>query len=92
MTSGDSAVERAILEHYHTQNGPIPAFGAILSYNLVTRIDFVIPFDPNGDRAGPMCAVERLSEATLGTKGGNTRFTGLLIDVSIKTAEFDGRR
>jgi hypothetical protein len=92
----DSAVKRAILEHYHTQNGRIPAFGAILSYTLVTlagyKIDFGIPFDLNGNRAGPMRAVQRLSEATLGTKRGDTRLTGLLKDVPIKTIEFDGRK
>ena len=85
----DSGIKRAILEHYRAQNGRIPAFGAILSYTLVTlvgyQVDFGIPFNVNGDRAGPMCVVQRLSEATLGTKRGDTSLTGLLRDVPIKT-------
>ena len=49
------------------------------------QVDFGIPFNVNGDRAGPMCVVQRLSEATLGTKRGDTSLTGLLRDVPIKT-------
>ena len=56
------------------------------------QVDFGIPFDVNGDRAGPLCVVQRLSEATMGTKRGDTRLTGLLKDVPIKTIQVDGDR
>jgi hypothetical protein len=89
----DELVKRAILEHYRTQNGSVPSFGAILNYTLVTlagyQIDFGIPYDLNGDRVGPMCAVQRLSQATLGTKRGDTRLTGLLKDVPITMIRVD---
>lgn len=85
----DAVVKRAILEHHETQHGGIISFGEIVGYTLVTLpgylADFGIPFDLNGDRAGPMCVVQRLSEATLGTKRGDTRLTGLLKDDPIKT-------
>ena len=90
----DSRIKRAILEHYRAQNGRIPAFGAILSYTLVTlvgyQVDFGFPFDVNGDRAGPLCVVQRLSEAMLGTKRGDTTLTALLKDVPIKAIQVDG--
>jgi len=89
-------VKRAILDHYKTHHGRIISFGDIVGYTLVTLagylVDFGIPFDLNGDCAGPMGAVQRLSEATLGTKRGDTRLSGLLKDVPIKTIEFDGRK
>ena len=56
------------------------------------QVDFGIPFDVNGDRAGPLCVVQRLSEATLGTKRSDTSLTGLLKDVPIKTIQVDGDR
>lgn len=40
--------------------------------------DFGVPFNTNGDPAGPMREIKRLGEATLGTKRGDTRLTGLL--------------
>jgi hypothetical protein len=85
----DALVKRAILDHYQTQHGRIISFGEIVGYVLVLLagylVDFGIPFDLNGDCAGPMCAVQRLAEATLGTKGGDTRLTGLFKDVPMKT-------
>jgi hypothetical protein len=90
----DAMVKRAILDHYETHHGRIISFGEIVGYTLVTLsgylVDLGIPFDVNGDCAGPMCVVQRLSEATLGTKPGDIRLTGLLKDVPIKTVEFDG--
>lgn len=84
----DALVKRAILDHDHAQNGQIPSFGKILSYVLVMlpgyQIDLGFPFDLNGERAGPMCTVQRLSEATLGIKPGDTRLTGLFKDVPSK--------
>jgi len=86
-------VKRAILDHYRSQNGWVPAFGAIIGYTLVTMagylVDFGFPFDLIGDRAGPMRPVERLGEALLGTKRGDTRLTGLLKDVPIKMIRVD---
>jgi hypothetical protein len=85
----DAMVKRAILDHYQTHHGRIISFGEIVGYTLVTLagylVDFGIPFDLNGDCAGPMCAVQRLSQATLGTKRGDTRLTGLLKDAPIET-------
>jgi hypothetical protein len=43
------------------------------------------PFDLNSDRAGPMCAVQRLSEPALGTKRTDTRLIGLFKDIPIRT-------
>jgi len=40
--------------------------------------DFGLPFSVTGDRAGAMQKVERLGKATLGTRRGDTRLTGLL--------------
>jgi hypothetical protein len=37
-----------------------------------------LPFNTDGDPAGPMRQIRRLGEATLGTKRGDTRLTGLL--------------
>jgi hypothetical protein len=89
----DRLVKRAILAHSGSQNGSVPAFGAIVGYTLVTlpgyQVDFGFPFDVNGDRAGPMCSVRWLGEAILGTKRGDTRLTGLLKDVPIKTIRVD---
>jgi hypothetical protein len=92
----DALVKRAILDHHHTQHGRIISFGEIVGYILVTLpgylVDFGIPFDLNGDCAGPMCSVQRLSEATLGTKQGNTRLTGLLKNTPIETIQVNGRK
>ena len=89
----DKLVKRAICEHYRMQNGSVPAFGAIIGYTLVTmagyRVDFGFPFDLTGDRAGSMCPVQRLAEAGLGTKRGDTRLTGLLKDIPINTIGLD---
>ena len=90
----DAMVKRVILNHYQTQHGRIISFGEIVGYTLVTLpgylVDFGTPFDLNGDRAGPMCVVQRLSEAKLGTKRGGPRLTGLFKDVPIKIIHGDG--
>jgi hypothetical protein len=39
-----------------------------------------LPYGVTGDRVGAMRNVERLGEATLGTRQGDTRLTGLLKD------------
>lgn len=83
----DTVIKRAILEHYESQHGQVPAFGAITGYTLVTiagySADFGLPFNVHGDRAGPIQVVERLGEAKLGVKRGDTRLTGLLKDTPI---------
>jgi len=92
----DAMVKRVILNHYQTQHGRIISFGEIVGYTLVTLpgylVDFGIPFDLNGNCAGPMCVVQRLSEATFGTKRDDTRLTGLLKNVPIKTIRVDGQK
>jgi hypothetical protein len=47
--------------------------------------DFGLPYDIQGDPAGPMLSVARLGEAVLGTKHGDTRLTGLLRNSPIDT-------
>jgi hypothetical protein len=42
------------------------------------RLDFGLPYDLDGDPMGPMQPVERLHEAVLGTKPGDSGLTGLL--------------
>jgi hypothetical protein len=92
----DAQVKRTILDHFRAQHGCIPTYGEIVGYTLVTLpgylVDFGITFDLNGDRAGSMFAVQRLSEATLGTKRGDTRLTGLLKDAPVKTIRADGQK
>ena len=46
--------------------------------------DFGSPFSVTGDRAGGMQKVERLGQATLGTRRGDARLTGLLKDSPIQ--------
>jgi hypothetical protein len=47
------------------------------------RLDFGLPYNLDGDPIGPMRPVERLREAILGTKQGDSRLTGLLRDTPI---------
>jgi hypothetical protein len=74
-------LKRAIRDHYRAHNGHVAAFGAILSYTLVTMpgylVDFGFPFDTAGNPAGPMGPVRRLGEATVGLKHGDTRLANL---------------
>jgi len=90
----DSFVKSTILDHFQAQEGRVPAFGEIVGYTLVTvpgyQIDFGLPFDVSGNRSGPMRPVQRLAEALLGTKRGDTRLTGLLKNVPIKMIGMNG--
>ena len=83
----DRLVKRAIQDHYGERDGYVPAFGAIVSYTLVTTpgylADYGFPFDTKGDRMGSIRPVERVGEAVLGTKRGDTRLTGLFRDTPI---------
>jgi hypothetical protein len=85
----DRLIKTTIIEHYREQRGQVPAFGAITGYALVLLagydgVDFGLPFDVRGDPAGSMREVGRLPEATLGTKRGDTRLTGLLKNTPIQ--------
>jgi hypothetical protein len=89
----DRAVKAVIVAHYRERAGRVPAFGRITEYVLVTqcgynRVDFGLPFNLSGDPAGPMRKVPRLPDATLGTKLGDTRLTGLLRSTEIRTLQF----
>jgi hypothetical protein len=83
----DRLLKRAIQKHYREHRGHVPSFGAIVGYTAVVmagyRLDFGLPFDLDGDPMGPMRPVERLQEAVLGTKPGDSRLTGLFRDTPI---------
>jgi hypothetical protein len=83
----DRLLKRAIRDHYREHAGRVTAFGAIVGYTAVVmpgyRLDFGVPYDLNGDPVGPMQPVERLGEAVLGTKRGDSRLTGLFRDTPI---------
>jgi hypothetical protein len=83
----DRQLKAAIQEHYRGHRGHVPSFGAIVGYTTVVmagyRLDFGLPYDLDGDPAGPMLPVERLQEAVLGTKRSDARLTGLLRDTPI---------
>jgi hypothetical protein len=87
LTANDEARDRIIktiiIEHWREKRGRVPAFGGITGYLLVliagySGVDFGLPFSITGDRTGAMQKIERLGKATLGTKRGDTRLTGLL--------------
>jgi hypothetical protein len=85
----DRIIKTTIIDHWHENNGYVPAFGGITGYVLVLvagygGFDFGLPFSVTGDRAGAMQKVERLGQATLGTRRGDTRLTGLLKDSQVQ--------
>jgi hypothetical protein len=93
LTANDEARDRiiktTIIDHWHENNGYVPAFGGITGYVLVLvagygGFDFGLPFSITGDPADAMRKVERLEQATLGTRRGDTRLTGLLKDSPIE--------
>jgi hypothetical protein len=65
----DRLLKAAIQEHYSEHRGHVPSFGAIIGYTGVMmagyQLDLGLPYDLNGDPAGPMRPVERLREAVL---------------------------
>ena len=70
----------------------MPAFGGITGYAAVfvvgyDGVDFGLPFDVRGDRAGSMRPVKRLPEAVMGAKPGGTRLTGLLKNTPIRVVQ-----
>ena len=73
----------AVQRHYREAAGDVPAFGRIVSYYFVRFAgfgadDFGTEYDVTGRPIGEMVTIRRVPEATLGTKHGDTRFTGLL--------------
>jgi hypothetical protein len=85
----DNIIKTMIIEHRRENGGYVPAFGGITGYVLVLvagygGFDFGLPFTITGDRAGAMQKIERLGQATLGTRRGDTRLTGLLKDSPIE--------
>jgi hypothetical protein len=85
----DSIIKTIIIDHWRENDGRVPAFGGITGYVLVSvagycGFDFGLPYSVAGDRAGAMQTVERLGQATLGTRRGDTRLTGLLKDTPIR--------
>jgi hypothetical protein len=81
-------IKAIILDHWRETGGRVPAFGGITGYFLVIIAgyggDFGLPYNVAGDPAGGMRKVERLGEASLGIRRGDTRLTGLLKDVPIR--------
>jgi hypothetical protein len=87
--AGDRIIKKMILDHWGENDGRVPAFGGIMGYVLVLvagygGFDFGLPYSITGDRAGAMQKIERLGEATLGTRRGDTRLTGLLKNSPIR--------
>jgi|SRR5690242_1109481 len=93
LTASDEArdviIKTIIIDHWRENGGYVPAFGGIMGYVLVLvagydAFDFGLPFSVTGERAGGMQKVERLGQATLGTRRVDTRLTGLLKHSPIK--------
>jgi hypothetical protein len=85
----DRAVKMIILDHWRETGGHVAAFGAITGYVLIliagyAGFDLGLPYSVTGDPDGGMKKVQRLYEATLGTKRGDPRLTGLLKAVPIR--------
>jgi hypothetical protein len=88
----DRIVKSIILDHCRENRGQVPAFGGITGYILVliagySGVDFGVRYDVTGEPAGSMQKVERLGEATLGTKREDTRLTGLLKNQPIQVIQ-----
>jgi hypothetical protein len=93
LTANDEARDRiiktTIIDHWHENNRYVPAFGGITGYVLVLiagygGFDFGLPFSVTGNRSGAMQKVERLGQATLGTRRGDVSLTGLLKDSPVQ--------
>ena len=92
MANGDARdpiIKNIIIDHWRENSGRVSAFGGITGYVLVLvagygGFDFSLPFSVTGDRAGAMQKVERLGQATLGTRRGDMSLTGQLKDSPIR--------
>ena len=70
----DKIVKAAILQHFHRTGGRSAAFGRILRYSLVIApskdgTDLAVPYDLEGNPAGPLRHVPRLGHASLSVDG-----------------------
>ena len=85
----DRIIKTIIIDHWRVHGGRVPAFGGITGYVLVLVVgyggfDFGLPFSVTGNRSGAMQKVERLGQATLGTRRGDVGLTGLLKDSPVQ--------
>jgi hypothetical protein len=74
-------IKTIIIDHWRENNGRVPSLCGIAGYVLVLVVgyggfDFGLPYSITGDRAGGMQKVERLGEATLGTRRGDKASVG----------------
>jgi hypothetical protein len=81
-------VQAAIIKHYRESAGFVPAFGRVTGYLLVMvagfgAFDFGLPYDVNGEPAGPMRSIKRLPDAMLGVKRPDGRLNGLLKNTTL---------
>lgn len=88
----DRIIKPIIIEHWRENGGRVPAFGGITAYVLVLvagygGFDFGLPYDVTGDPVGGMQKVERLGEATLGTRRGDMSLKGQLKDSPIRVIQ-----
>ena len=78
----DHLLKQNIRDHFRAVRGWVPAFGRIIGYTAVVLpgygSDFGCEYDIAGNSMGRIRQVERLGEAVLGTKHGDTRLTGML--------------
>jgi hypothetical protein len=78
----DHLLKQNIRDHFRAVRGWVPAFGRIIGYTAVVLAgygsDFGCEYDIAGNSMGRIRQVERLGEAVLGTKRGDTRLTGML--------------
>jgi hypothetical protein len=88
----DRIIKTIIIDHWRESGGCVPAFGGITGYVLVLiagygGFDLGLPFSVTGNRSGAMQKIERLGEATLGTRRGDVSLTGLLKDSLIRVIQ-----
>jgi hypothetical protein len=76
----DRIIKPIIIEHWRENDGRVSAFGGIIGYVLV----LIAGYGGFGDRVGAMQKVVQLGQATLGTKRGDIRLTGLLRNSPIR--------
>jgi hypothetical protein len=93
----DNIIKTIIIEHWRESGGHVPAFGEITGYVLVLVagygvFDFGLLFSITGDRSGAMQKIERLGQATLGTRRGDASLTGMLKDSPIQVVRADENR
>jgi hypothetical protein len=78
----DRLLRQSIRDHFSAVRGWVPAFGRIIAYTTVVLSgygsDFGREYDIDGNPMGRIRQVERLHEAILSTKHGDTRLTGML--------------